>query len=33
MKARADLDRSAVNEVMDSIKKKIKDEGLTDRES
>ncbi|KAJ7334044.1 exocyst complex component Sec6 [Mycena albidolilacea] len=30
MKARADLDRSAVNEVMDSIKKKIKDEGLTD---
>lgn len=32
MKARADLDRSAVSEVMDSIKKKIKDEGLTDRE-
>ncbi|KAJ7115877.1 exocyst complex component Sec6 [Mycena epipterygia] len=30
MKARADLDRSAVNEVMDSIKKKVKDEGLTD---
>ncbi|KAF7370677.1 Exocyst complex component Sec6 [Mycena sanguinolenta] len=30
MKARGDLDRSAVNEVMDSIKKKIKDEGLTD---
>ncbi|KAF7309735.1 Exocyst complex component Sec6 [Mycena indigotica] len=30
MKARADLDRSAVSEVMDSIKKKVKDEGLTD---
>ncbi|KAK7030692.1 exocyst complex component Sec6 [Favolaschia claudopus] len=30
MKARADLDRSAVSEVMDSIKKKIKEEGLTD---
>ncbi|KAJ7224349.1 exocyst complex component Sec6 [Mycena pura] len=30
MKARGDLDRSAVNEVMDSIKKKVKDEGLTD---
>ncbi|KAJ7091315.1 exocyst complex component sec6 [Mycena belliarum] len=30
MKARADLDRSAVNEVMDSIKKKVKDEGLAD---
>ncbi|KAJ6621396.1 exocyst complex component sec6 [Mycena sp. CBHHK59/15] len=30
MKARADLDRSAVSEVMESIKKKVKDEGLTD---
>jgi hypothetical protein len=33
MKARGDLDRSAVNDVMDSIKRKVKDEGLTDRES
>jgi exocyst complex component 3 len=33
MKARGDLDRSAVSEVMDSIKRKVKDEGLTDRES
>ncbi|KAI0041694.1 exocyst complex component Sec6 [Auriscalpium vulgare] len=32
MKARGDLDRSAVNEVMDSIKRKVKDEGLTDPE-
>lgn len=31
MKAREDLDRSSVNEVMDSIKRKVKDEGLTDR--
>ncbi|OAX43205.1 exocyst complex component Sec6 [Rhizopogon vinicolor AM-OR11-026] len=30
MKARGDFDRSAVNEVMDSIKRKVKDEGLTD---
>ena len=33
MKAREDLDRSAVNEVMDSVKRKVKDEGLTDRKS
>lgn len=32
MKAREDLDRSAVNEVMDSVKRKVKDEGLADRE-
>ena len=31
MKARSDFDRSAVSEVMDSIKRKVKDEGLTDR--
>lgn len=31
MKARGDFDRSAVSEVMDSIKRKVKDEGLTDR--
>ena len=31
MKARGDLDRSAVGEVMESIKRKVKDEGLTDR--
>jgi exocyst complex component 3 len=31
MKARGDLDRSSVNEVMDSVKRKVKDEGLTDR--
>ncbi|TDL23906.1 exocyst complex component Sec6 [Rickenella mellea] len=30
MKARDDLDRSSVNEVMDSIKRKVKEEGLTD---
>ncbi|KAK7466403.1 SNARE-binding exocyst subunit S6 [Stygiomarasmius scandens] len=30
MKARGDLDRSAVNEVMDSIKRKVKDENLAD---
>ena len=33
MKARNDLDRSAVNEVMDSVKRKVKEENLTDRES
>ena len=33
MKARGDLDRSSVNEVMDSIKRKVKEENLTDRES
>lgn len=32
MKSRNDLDRSAVSDVMDSIKRKVKDEGLTDRE-
>jgi hypothetical protein len=31
MKARGDLDRSSVNEVMDSIKRKVKEENLTDR--
>ncbi|KAI0918015.1 hypothetical protein AcW1_007000 [Taiwanofungus camphoratus] len=30
MKARGDLDRSGVNEVMDSIKRKVKEENLTD---
>ncbi|CCM00735.1 uncharacterized protein FIBRA_02775 [Fibroporia radiculosa] len=30
MKARSDLDRSGVNEVMDSIKRKVKEEDLTD---
>ncbi|KIJ20662.1 hypothetical protein PAXINDRAFT_106320 [Paxillus involutus ATCC 200175] len=30
MKARGDLDRSAVNEVMDAIKRKVKEEGLTE---
>ncbi|KAG1764057.1 exocyst complex component Sec6-domain-containing protein [Suillus occidentalis] len=30
MKVRGDFDRSAVSEVMDSIKRKVKDEGLTD---
>ncbi|KAI6042074.1 exocyst complex component Sec6-domain-containing protein [Pisolithus marmoratus] len=30
MKARGDLDRSGVSEVMDSIKRKVKEEGLTD---
>jgi len=31
MKARSDFDRSTANEVMDSIKRKAKEEGLTDR--
>ena len=31
MKARSDFDRSAVSEVMDSIKRKVKDDGLSDR--
>lgn len=31
MKSRSDFDRSAVSEIMDSIKRKVKDEGLTDR--
>jgi len=31
MKARRDLDRSAVNEVMDSIKRKVREENLTGR--
>ncbi|KAG6857436.1 hypothetical protein H0H87_003503 [Tephrocybe sp. NHM501043] len=31
MKARGDLDRSAVSEVMDSVKRKVKEEGLTDQ--
>ncbi|KAG9223962.1 hypothetical protein CCMSSC00406_0004422 [Pleurotus cornucopiae] len=30
MKSRSDLDRSAVGEVMDSVKRKVKDEGITD---
>ncbi|KIJ65127.1 hypothetical protein HYDPIDRAFT_88792 [Hydnomerulius pinastri MD-312] len=30
MKARGDLDRSAVSEIMDAIKRKVKDEGLTE---
>ncbi|KAL5537134.1 SEC6 [Sanghuangporus sanghuang] len=30
MKARDDLDRTAVSEVMDSVKRKVKEEGLTD---
>ncbi|KAL0953695.1 hypothetical protein HGRIS_004889 [Hohenbuehelia grisea] len=30
MKARSDLDRTGVNEVMDSVKRKVKDEGLGD---
>ncbi|KAF8967657.1 exocyst complex component sec6 [Flammula alnicola] len=30
MKSRSDFDRSAVSEIMDSIKRKVKDEGLTD---
>jgi len=30
MKARGDFDRSAVNEVMESVKRKVKDENLTD---
>ncbi|KAG6891226.1 hypothetical protein C0995_008478 [Termitomyces sp. Mi166 len=33
MKARGDLDRSAVSEVMESVKRKVKEEGLTDRKS
>lgn len=32
MKARGDLDRSAVNEVMESVKRKVKEENLTNRE-
>ena len=32
MKARGDFDRSAVNEVMESVKRKVKEEGLVDRE-
>lgn len=32
MKARGDLDRSGVNEVMESVKRKVKEEGLTDPE-
>ena len=31
MKARDDLDRTAVSEVMESIKRKVKEEGITDR--
>ncbi|KIM44496.1 hypothetical protein M413DRAFT_67492 [Hebeloma cylindrosporum] len=31
MKSRGDFDRSAVSEIMESIKRKVKDEGLTDR--
>lgn len=31
MKSRSDFDRTAVNEVMESIKRKVKDEGITDR--
>jgi len=30
MKARDDLDRAAVSDVMDSIKRKVKDENITD---
>ena len=33
MKCRGDFDRSAVSEVMDSVKRKVKDENLQDRES
>lgn len=33
MKARGDLDRSGVNEVMESVKRKVKEEGLMDRTS
>lgn len=32
MKARDDLDRSAVSEVMDSVRRKVKEENITDRE-
>lgn len=32
VKSRGDLDRSGVSDVMDSIKRKVKDENLTDRE-
>lgn len=31
MKARGDLDRSSVSDVMDSVKRKVKEEGLADR--
>jgi exocyst complex component 3 len=31
MRSRSDFDRSAVNEIMESIKRKVKDEGLMDR--
>ena len=31
MKARDDLDRTAVSEVLESVKRKVKEEGLTDR--
>lgn len=31
MKSRSDFDRTAVSEVMESIKRKVKDEGITDR--
>lgn len=31
MKSRGDFDRSAVNDVMESVKRKVKDEGLSDR--
>ena len=31
MKARSDIDRSTVNEIMDILKRKVKDDGLTDR--
>lgn len=31
MRSRSDFDRSAVNEIMESIKRKVKDEGLVDR--
>ena len=33
MRARSDIDRSAVNEIMEILKRKVKDDGLTDRES
>ncbi|KAG2011717.1 hypothetical protein CC2G_011805 [Coprinopsis cinerea AmutBmut pab1-1] len=32
LRSRSDFDRSAVNEIMESIRRKVKDEGLTDRE-
>ena len=31
MKARDDLERTAVSEVLESVKRKVKEEGLTDR--